>query len=126
MEINKNSTQAGLKISQEVIYTIVNEAVKELRGIYSLANLPSKAPALKIPMFTQATSQKPVNPVKMVLLGDTARIDVGIIVNLNFKIRDVAEQVQSAVKNAVQDMTGIAVSKVNVYVAGVNLGEKTE
>ena len=36
------------------------------------------------------------------------------------KIGSVSEMVQKAVKESIQSMTGIAVSKVNVVIAGVN------
>ena len=39
------------------------------------------------------------------------------------KIRNVAQSVQSNVKEAVQNMTGRLVSKVNVIVAGIDFEE---
>lgn len=111
-----SDTQSSLNISEDVVATIANEAVKELPGVYSLSNLPVKVGTLTAPGM-------PSKPVRILITADTAVVEIGIIVNLSYKIREVAEQVQTAVKSAVQSMTGITVSKVNVYVAEAKLSE---
>lgn len=118
-----NDTATNLSISQEVVCTIATEAIKELDGVYSLADLPAKSTALK--KINPIATIVPPRQIKMTQLGDSAHIDVGIIVNLNYKIRDVAEQAQNAIKKSVQDMTGITVSKVNIFVTGVHLKDDT-
>ena len=50
---------------------------------------------------------------------DTVMISVYLFVNPGVKVKSVAEQVQSKVKNEVQSMTGITVSKVNVTISDV-------
>lgn len=113
MNVNRPQTQRSLNISQEVITTIVSEAVKELPGIHSLANLP-----VRMHLLTPAGT---LRPVRLTLVGDVAQLNVGVVVALGYKIKDAAEEAQLAIKNAVQDMTGMAVSKVNIYVVGVHL-----
>ena len=41
-------------------------------------------------------------------------------------IPETAEKIQSAVKEAVQNMTGIAVSRVNINIAGIVFAEPAE
>ena len=53
--------------------------------------------------------------------GGVAQLDIGIVAEFGYRLREVCEQVQNAVKNSIQDMTGTAVSKVNVFVTGVHL-----
>ncbi|MEG0693222.1 MAG: Asp23/Gls24 family envelope stress response protein [Oscillospiraceae bacterium] len=113
MDINIDNTQTSLNISEDVIRTIANEVIKELPSIYSLSNLPAKLSLLTTP----ATAK----PVKIAFVSDSAHVDVGVIVNMNYKIKDVAEHLQSAIKDSIQDMTGITVSKVNIYVTGVHV-----
>jgi uncharacterized alkaline shock family protein YloU len=62
-----------------------------------------------------------VQPIKATLKGEAAEIDISIIVMSGHKAVKVAEAVQQSVKSAVQNMTGIAVSKVNVRISGVRL-----
>lgn len=113
MEPITPSTQSSLHISEEVISTIADETIKEIDGVYGLSNLP-----VKVGVFTTPSA---VRPVKIIFSGDVAQVDIGIVVNLNYRLKDVCEQVQNAIKDTVQNMTGITVSKVNVYVAGVHL-----
>lgn len=117
MDIKLHNTQTGVTISQEVISSIANEAVREIGGIYSLAPVPQK----KFNLLDSMNSAGKGKMVKISFVSEAAHIDIGITVNLNHKIREVAEQVQAEVKNAVQDMTGITVSKVNVFVAGIHV-----
>ena len=49
------------------------------------------------------------------------KIDVNIIVEYGARIPDVAYEIQSKVKNAIENMTGLNVSIVNVVVTGIKL-----
>lgn len=120
MDIKVGKTQTGITISQDVICSIANEAVKEIKGIHGLSAIPMKS----LPFVN--TIKGTGRPVKISYVSDSAHIDMGITVNLNHKIKEVAEQVQAVVKNAVQDMTGIAVSKVNVFVTGIYIKNEDE
>lgn len=112
MDINTNKTQSSLNISEDVVIKIANEVIKELPGIHSLSNLPAKLSLLTTP----AT----VKPVKIAFVSDSVHVDVGVIVDMNYKIKDVTEHLQEEIKHSIQDMTGITVSKVNIYVTGVH------
>lgn len=116
MEPTTPSTQSSLHISEEVIATIADEAIRELDGVYSLSNLP-----MKVGFFTTPAAAK---PVKITYSGDVAQIDIGIVVNLNDRLKDICERVQAAIKDSVQNMTGITVSKVNVFVSGVHIEQE--
>ena len=55
-----------------------------------------------------------------------AKIDVNIIVEYGVRIPDVAFEIQNRVKKAVEAMTGLKVSSVNVHVQGVKTTEEKE
>ena len=56
-----------------------------------------------------------------------AKIDVNIIVEYGARIPEVAFEIQSRVKKAVENMTGLKVLEVNVHVQGVHaITEKEE
>ena len=48
------------------------------------------------------------------------KIDVNIIVEYGARIPEVAFEIQSRVKKAVENMTGLTIEEVNVHVQGVN------
>ena len=51
-------------------------------------------------------------------------IDVFVCVKANIKVKDVAEEIQKNVKTRVQDMTGNAITRVNVHIADVAEAEE--
>ena len=64
-----------------------------------------------------------MSPVRV--LADGEDLNISIYVNMlpGKKIRQVAEEVQRAVKESVQNMTGKLVSKVNVIIAGLEFDQ---
>ena len=64
-----------------------------------------------------------MRPVRV--LADGEDLNISIYVNMlpGKKIRQVAEEVQQAVKESVQNMTGKLVSKVNVIIAGLEFDQ---
>ena len=56
---------------------------------------------------------------------DGEKLDISIYINLlpNKKIRIVSENIQNSVREAIENMTGNAVCKVNVIVAGIDFPE---
>ena len=106
-----SNTQTSLHISEDVLATVADEAIKEIDGVDSLANLPAKVSLFSTPAVPR--------PVKIVMNSDVAVLDIGINVRLDCRLKDICEQVQAVVKDAVQNMTGVMVAKVNVFVAGI-------
>lgn len=122
MNIEQNQPNGSLKISQDVIAAIAKYAADEIDGIYSLT-----ASRLPIKNLNKNSIKKiSTKPVLINMNDDTAMIDISVIVKAGCKIRVVAENLQKAVKDAVQTMCGITVSKVNIHVEGIHFeGEKT-
>ncbi len=113
MNVENNKQPSGsLKISQEVLATISNYAAGEIDGVVSLADTYTP-----IKNFLRKGSIS--KPIQISLNDDVAVIDISVNLKYGANIPQVAETLQKAVKDAVQNMTGIAVSKVNVHVAGI-------
>lgn len=109
--LNKKSTVGELKISPEVIAAIARVAALEIEGVDSLAESTNIQG-----IFSRPVIKKAIN----VSLNDDF-VNVGVSVNLKYgaKISDVCAAVQNSVKENVQNMTGMAVAKVNVLVVGI-------
>ena len=111
MELKNTKTAGSIKISEDVIETIVKTVLSETDGVQSLATPLVKASEMVIKNVT-------LKPISVVLSADSAAIDININLDYGVKVKPVAETVQQRVKDTVQDMTGVAVNKVNVYIAG--------
>jgi uncharacterized alkaline shock family protein YloU len=115
MRTRMNPVAGSLKISNEVVVKIAELAAMEITGVSTRGgHLDTQDSALLV-------ANRFVQPIKASLKGEAAEIDVSIVVVSGHKAIKVAEAVQQSVKSAVQNMTGIAVSKVNVRISGVRL-----
>ncbi len=107
MEVVKDTVKSKLKISDDVIITVTRLATLDIKGVAGLNG--------EINTFSKITKNA---PVKVNVIGDVAEIDVEIKVKGTEKACHVAQEVQSAVKENVQNMTGVPVARVNVTVSG--------
>ena len=112
VEINKKQTTGTVKISDQVLLTIVKSVLRDVEGVYSLMNRPVTAKGV----FSKSYAFK---PVEIRSEAGVAEIDISICLCYGYPVKKVADQIQRKVKGAVQDMTGIAVNKVNVFIGGV-------
>ena len=103
-----------LRISKDVIATIATNAAKEIDGVAGIAPLTTNIRN----WITKKQSAMPL-PVSITLKDDVAEIDINVILREGANIPTVCQRVQSAVKEAVQSMTSIHVTKVNITVADI-------
>ena len=115
MEKKAARTGGSLKISNDVMAKIAELAATEIQGVCV------DGQKLSTPDNAFAIASKLLAPIKVCLTSEAAEIDVSIIVQQGFKAVSVAEAVQASIKSAVQNMTGIPVSKVNVKIVGIKL-----
>ncbi|WP_177917838.1 Asp23/Gls24 family envelope stress response protein [uncultured Eubacterium sp.] len=118
MEIIKNSENGNLIISQEALSSIAINAAKDVDGVGSFSNKP-----FDMVSTIKKGSLKVMSPVRITQNGDS--MDVSIYINLlpNKKIKTVSENIQSSVREAIENMTGKKVDKVNVIIAGIDFPE---
>lgn len=114
---NMNTTAGSLSISQDVLATIAATTATEIEGVAALAPFSSN--------FTSGwlLKKQTSKPIVIDLSDDVATIDIHVNLKAGAKIPEVSANIQRAVKDAVQNMTGIAVTKVNVYVSGIAFSE---
>lgn len=112
MEVENASVPGSLQISTDVVAKIAKLATLEVEGVHEV----SVGKASGRNLLGKVSLQKPIT---VQMSDDVAEITINIVVDFGCKIPAVCEQVQNNVKNAVQNMTSITVSKVNLVVAGV-------
>lgn len=102
-----------LQVSTEAIGKIAKLAALEIDGVsaVTIGNTGVKG------VFAKANITM---PVEVEIAYDVATITVCIAVSPDAKIPLLCEEVQENVKTTVQNMAGIAVSKVNIVVTGVS------
>lgn len=113
MEKEANTKKGSLKVSENVIVTIVKNTAAEIDGVYKIA-----AKSLSIKSLLQSSTDP--SDIKVSMLDGVCKISMSIIASSGYNIVNVCEQVQERVKAAVQSMTGVTVSKVDVSVTDVD------
>lgn len=108
MKSAKEAAGGSLKISEDVIITVARLAALDVEGVASLFGEVNKLSKLRNN-----------GPITVSMMGDVAALNVKIKVKNGVKAAAVAQEVQAAVKESVQSMTGVAVARVNVSVSGV-------
>ena len=103
----KAVTAGDVRISENVIRSIAGVAAKEIEGVAELAegkgSLLMPAPA----------------PVTVSIVNDMVEITVRRVLMNGVRLTTVAEQVQQNIKENVQSMTGVIVSKVHVIASDI-------
>lgn len=118
--MNRSDLLGGsLQISTDVIAKISQLATMEIEGVTKVSCGSSAVKGA----FAKVNIQK---PVEVDLTEDVAQITVHIVVKYGMKVPAICEAIQKNVKAAVQNMTGITVSKVNIVVEGVSLEAQTD
>ena len=115
MENNKTE----LSVNTEVLEKMAEIAAKEVEGV---AGLSKKAIDLKGIVKTKNAFKG----VKVENINGAIEISVYICLKQNAKARDVAEKVQSNIKDKIQTMTGNAVTQVNVNVADIEIAQEEQ
>lgn len=118
MEITKSNKKGNLIISEEAISSIAINAAKDVDGVSSFSNRPND-----VVSTIKKGSLKVMSSVR--IMQDNDELEISIYINLlpNKKIKTVAENVQNNVREAILNMTGKEVKKVNVIVAGIDFPE---
>lgn len=106
----------AIKIADDVVAVIAGVAVSEIPGVANMAGGFAGG-------ITEVLSGKKnlAKGIKVDVGEKETRIDVNIIVEYGTRIPDVAYEIQTKVKKAVETMTGLKVVEVNVHVQGVNI-----
>jgi len=111
----------NIRIADDVVAVIAGVAVSEVQGVYEMSG--GFAGGISEVLSGKKNLAK---GIKVEVNDKSAKIDVNIIVEYGTRIPDVAFEIQNKVKKAVETMTGLAVSEVNVHVQGVNTENKIE
>ena len=110
-QVQENGT---VMISEDVIGTIVDHAVCEVEGVVGLSTKPGADIAELIGKKNWGKGMKVV-----IAEDDSLQIDCNVIVAYGQNIVNVASAVQQAVSGAVESMTGVKVSSVNVNICEI-------
>jgi len=113
--VKKVLREDEITIADEVIATIAGIAASEIDEVVSMSGRLGDGIA---GMLGKKNLSK---GIKVEVGEKEVALDLSIIVQYGCKIHIVAKEIQNKVRNAVEEMTGMKVSEVNIHVLGVNI-----
>jgi uncharacterized alkaline shock family protein YloU len=114
-KMSSNTDIGAIRIAEEVVSTIAGLAAVEVEGVAAMSGSLTAG-------LTEILGRKNLSKGVKVEVGDTeAAIEAFIVVEFGFPIPGVDKAVQNQIKSAVETMTGLNVTAVNVHVVGVSM-----
>jgi uncharacterized alkaline shock family protein YloU len=112
----ERTTDLGaVRINNDVITAIASIAATEIKGVQKMGGGLGKS------ICDMLTKKGSARGVRIKTSDGDVRLDVSIIVDYGVDIPRIADEVQENVKLAVEKMTGLVLSEVNIVVEGVSI-----
>lgn len=109
----KTAEGGRIIFADDVVATIAALAAADVEGVYGMSGGVVEG-------FTEKLGRKNLTKgVKVEVGTEEVAVDLSCLVQYGFRIQDVCKNVQSAVKNAIETMTGLRAVEVNVFVQGI-------
>lgn len=110
--LNKNRFENGtVKISNDIINKIASTTTLEIDGVCALAGTLGE----KIIDANRGATRA----VQVQVGRDFVNINVNVILKMGVRIPEVTKNIQSKIKENVENFTGLTVSQVNTSVVGI-------
>ena len=108
-----------VQIADEVVAIIAGLAATETEGVASMNGHITNE-------LVQRLGKKNLSKgVRIEVTDGVVRVDLSLYLKYGYSIPETSAQVQEKVKTAIENMTGLTVSEINISIAGVDV-EKTK
>ena len=104
-----------VRIADDVVANIAALAAVEVDGVAATAGNITKELMNKVGMKTIGKG------VRIELLESVVSVDIALIMEYGYNIPTTCKSVQERIKAAIENMTGLEVSDVNIRIAGINM-----
>lgn len=113
----KDDKLGEVRIADEVVAIIAGLAATEVEGVSSMAGNITNELVSRLGMKNLSKG------IKVDVQGNVVRVDVALNISFGYAIPEVSAKVQERVKSAIENMTGLEVSIINIRIAGVNIAK---
>ncbi len=118
MEVKKpeiNTELGAIRIADEVVATVAGLAASEVEGVATMSG------GWGTDLVEKLGKRNFGKGIRVEVVGEETKIDIYLVIDYGYQIPQVAEEVQNEVKQAVENMTGLKVTTVNVHIVSVIL-----
>ena len=115
VDIDREQNNGQITYANEVISTIVSVATTEVDGVSAMAgNITNE-------LMSKVGVKNLTKGVKVEVQDKNVTVDLAVTMEYGYNIPATCQAVQQKVKNAIENMTGLTCSDVNIRIAGVNM-----
>ena len=104
-----------VQIADEVVAVIAGLAATETDGVAKMSGNITNEIVSKLGM------KKLSKGVKVTITGTQVDVTLNLVLNYGVSIPKTSQEVQDKVKSAIETMTGLTVSEVNIRIAGIQM-----
>lgn len=117
--ISQIQENGAVHISEDVLTSIAATAASEVDGVVGVASG-------RVGEIAEILGKKGAGKTVRVTINEdnSISIDCCIVVTVGLNILDVAKAVQDAIESAVESVTGIKVTEINVTVSGISVSKE--
>ncbi|MCM1538532.1 MAG: Asp23/Gls24 family envelope stress response protein [bacterium] len=113
--LQEDNSMGTVKIADDVVAMIAGLAASEVEGVSAMVgNITNE-------LMSRVGMTKLTKGVKVEITGREVRADIAVVLEYGYNIPATSQKVQEKVKTAIENMTGLVVSDVNIRIAGVNM-----
>ena len=113
----ENETFGTVKIADDVVAMIAALAATEVDGVAAMNGNVAKELLSKVGVKGLAKG------VKVDISNQKVKVELAVIMEYGYNIPATCQSVQNKVKNAIENMTGLEVTDVNIRIAGINMAQ---
>jgi len=117
---NMKVSLGKIEIAPEVIEVIAGIAAAEVEGLYAMRGNFASGVAERLGKQTHNKG------VKVELTDDGITIDLFVILNFGISIPQVAEKLQTSIRQAMKNMTALEIAEINIHVVGIQMENNDE
>lgn len=113
--LQEDENIGSVQIADEVVAMIASLAATEVDGVSAMAgNITNE-------LISKVGVKSLTKGVKVEVTGSNVKVELAVLMEYGYNIPATSQKVQERVKNAIENMTGLNVTDVNIRIAGVNM-----
>ena len=113
--LQEDENLGSVQIADEVVAMIASLAATEVDGVSAMGgNITNE-------LMSKVGVKNLTKGVKVEVIGSSVKVELVVLLEYGYNIPATSQKVQERVKNAIENMTGLIVTDVNIRIAGVNM-----
>ncbi len=113
--LKEDENIGAIQIADDVVAMIASLAATEVEGVSAMAgNITNE-------LMSKVGVKNLTKGVKVEVTEQNVKVDLAVTMEYGYNIPATCQKVQAKVKAAIENMTGLTCSDVNIRIAGVNM-----